>query len=75
MDHSIVASRGARGHISSMEFNQVISELIGGTKIDKKLKDHIHVMDIAKEKLNGKTIEAAIGMVNLFDSIKPKEMA
>ena len=26
------------GCISSMEFNQVISELVGGTKIDKKLK-------------------------------------
>ena len=63
------------GHISPMEFNQVISELIGGTKIDKKLKDHIHVMDIAKEKLNGKTIKVATGMVNLFDSITPKEMA
>ena len=29
------------GRISSMEFNQVISELVGGTKIDKKLKDRI----------------------------------
>ena len=29
------------GHVSSMEFNQVISELVGGTKIDKKLKDRI----------------------------------
>ena len=47
------------GHISSMEFNQVISELVGGTKIDKKLKDRIHVMDVVKEKLNGKTIEVA----------------
>ena len=63
------------GHISSMEFNQVISELVGGTKIDKKLKDCIHITDIAKEKLNGKTIEVATGMVNLFDSITPKEMA
>ena len=63
------------GHISSMEFNQVISELVGGAKIDKKLKDRIHVMDITKEKLNGKTIEVATGMVNLFDSITPKEMA
>ena len=63
------------GYISSMEFNQVISELVGGTKIDKKLKDHIHVMDVAKEKLNGKTIEVATGMVNLFDSITSKEMA
>ena len=42
------------GCISSMEFNQVISELVGGTKIDKKLKDRIQVTDVAKEKLNGK---------------------
>ena len=63
------------GRISSAEFNQAISELVGGTKIDKKLKDRIHVMDIAKEKLDGKTIKVATGMVNLFDSIKPKEMA
>ena len=27
-----------------------------------------------KEKLNGKTIEVATGMVSLFDSITPKEM-
>ena len=63
------------GGISSVEFNQAIRELVGGTKIDKKLKDHIRVMDIAKEKLDGKTIKVATGMVNLFDSIKPKEMA
>ena len=31
-------------------------------------------MDIAKEKLDGKTIEVATGMVNLFESITPKEM-
>ena len=58
-----------------MEFNQVINELVGGTKIDKKLKDRIQVTDVAKEKLNGKTIEVATGMVSLFDSITPKEMA
>ena len=63
------------GHISSMEFNQVISELVGGTKIDKKLKDCIHVMDVTKEKLNRKTIKVATGMVSLFNSITPKEMA
>ena len=63
------------GCISSMEFNQAISEFVGGTKIDKKLKDHIHVMDIAKEKLDRKTIKVATRMVNLFDSITPKEMA
>ena len=63
------------GCISSMEFNQVISEFVGGTKIDKKLKDRVQVMDVAKEKLNGKTIEVATGMVSLFDSITPKEMA
>ena len=32
-------------------------------------------MDVAKEKLNGKTIKVATGMVSLFDSITPKEMA
>ena len=63
------------GRVSSMEFNQVISELVGGTKIDKKLKDRIQVTDVAKEELNGKTIEVATGMVSLFDSITPKEMA
>ena len=63
------------GHISSTEFNQAIIELVGGTKIDKKLKDCIHVMDIVKEKLDGKTMKVATGMVNLFDSITPKEMA
>ena len=54
------------GYISSMEFNQVISELVGGTKIDKKLRSFTRY---------GKTIEAATGMVNLFNSITPKEMA
>ena len=63
------------GHVSSMEFNQVISELVGGTKIDKKLKDRIQITDVAKEKLNGNTIEVATGMVSLFDSITPEEMA
>ena len=32
-------------------------------------------MDMGKEKLDGKTIKVATGMVNLFDSIKPKKMA
>ena len=58
-----------------MEFNQVISELVGGTKIDKKLKDCIQVTDVAEEKLNGKTIKVATGMFSLFNSITPKEMA
>ena len=63
------------GCISLAEFNQAISELVGGTKIDKKLKDRIHVMDIAKEKLDRKTIKVATRMVGLFDSIPSKEMA
>ena len=49
--------------------------MVGGTKIDKNLKDCIQVMDVTKEKLNGKTIEVATGMISLFDSITPKEMA
>ena len=63
------------GCISSAEFNQVISQLVGGMNIDKKLKDRIDVMDIAKEKLDGNTMEAAIGMVSLFNSVPPKEIA
>ena len=62
------------GHISSAEFNQAISELIRGTKIDKKLKERIHAVDLAKEKLDGSNIEIATGMVGLFNNITPKEM-
>ena len=32
-------------------------------------------MDTAKEKLDGNSIEAAKGMVSLFNSVPPKEMA
>ena len=63
------------GYISSAEFNQAISELVGGTKIDKKLKDRINAVDLAKEKMEGNTIEITTGMVGLFDSVTPKEMA
>ena len=44
-------------------------------KINKELKDRIHAMDIAKEKLEGSTIEVETGMVSLFSSVTPKEMA
>ena len=60
------------GYISSAEFNQAISELVGGTKIDKKLKDRIHAADLAKEKMEGNNIKVATGM---FDSVTPREMA
>ena len=51
------------GHISSVEFNQVISKLIRRTKIDKKLKERIHAVDLAKEKLDGSNIEIVTGMI------------
>ena len=63
------------GYISSAEFNQVISKLVGGTKIYKKLKERIHAVNLVKEKLDGSTIEVATGMVSLFNSITPREMA
>ena len=63
------------GYISSAEFNQAISELVGGMKVDKKLKDRIHASDLAKEKMEGKNIKIATGMVGLFDGVTPKEMA
>ena len=43
-------------------------------KIDKKLKERIHAVDLTKEKLDGSTIEVTAGMVGLFHSISPKEM-
>ena len=63
------------GHISSVEFNQVISKIIGGTKIDKRLKERIYAVDLAKEKLDGNNVEIGTGMVGLFSNITPKEMA
>ena len=60
---------------SSTKFNQPISELVGGMKVDNKLKERIHAVDLAKEKLDGNTIEVATGIVSLFNSIPPKEMA
>ena len=62
------------GYISLAEFNQAISKLVGGTKIDKTLKERIHAVDLVKEKLEGNTIEVTTGMVSLFNSITPKEM-
>ena len=75
MDRRVISSRGTSGHISSAEFNQAISELIRGTKIYKKLKERIHAVDLAKEKLDGSNIEITTGMVGLFNNITPKEMA
>ena len=63
------------GCISLAECNQAISELVGGTKIEKKLKDRIHIMDMVKEKMDGNTIKVATGMVGLFNSITSKGMA
>ena len=70
MDRGIIPSLGARG-LHKFHGIQPSNQGIGrGTKIDKK-----QVTYIAKEKLNGKTIEVATRMVSLFDSITPKEMA
>ena len=41
------------GHISSTEFNQTLSELVGGTKTDRKLREQIQAIDTAKEKMVG----------------------
>ena len=38
------------GHISSMEFNQVISELVGGTKIDKKNSKIVYTLWMSQRK-------------------------
>ena len=63
------------GHISATEFNQAISELVGGPKLTRNLRTEYTSWTSQRKKLDGKTIEAAIGMVSLFDSIPPQEMA
>ena len=63
------------GTITSAEFNQAVSNLVGGTKIERKLKEHIQAVGIAKEEWEGDRIELATGMVGLFESIPSDMMA
>ena len=41
------------GCVSSAEFNQAISDLVGGTKVDKKLKDTVEVQRVPNRLPNG----------------------
>ena len=41
------------GCVSSAEFNQAISDLVGGTKVDKKLKDTVEVQRVLNRLPNG----------------------
>ena len=58
------------GTITSAEFNQAVSDIVGGTKIERKLKERIQAVGIAKEEWEGDRIELATGMVGLFESIR-----
>ena len=61
--------------LALQNWTQANSDLVGEIKIDKILKERIHTVDIAKEKLDSNTIKVATGVVSLFSSIPPKEMA
>ena len=63
-------------YISSQVLSQEITSIVGGTKIDAKLKEHIEILGTARKSL-GETepIEVRSSLINIFSHITPKEMA
>ena len=63
-------------YISSQVLSQEITSILGGTKIDAKLKECIKVLGAAHKSL-GETepIEVRSSLVNIFSHVTPKEMA
>ena len=62
--------------ISNQILSQEITSIIGGTKLDVKLKEHLEIVGTAHESL-GETepIEVRSSLVNIFSHVTPKEMA
>ena len=62
--------------ISSQVLSQEITSIVGGTKVDVKLRECIKILGTAHESL-GETepIEVRSSLVNTFSHITPKEMA
>ena len=62
--------------ISNQILSQEITSIVGGTKLDVKLKEHLEIVGTAHESL-GETepIEVRSSLVNIFSHVTPKEMA
>ena len=63
-------------YISSQVLSQEITSIMGGTKIDVKLKEHVEILGTTRKSL-GETepIEVRSSLVNIFSHVTPKEMA
>ena len=61
--------------ISNQVFSQEITSIIGGTKLDVKLKEHLKIVGTAHKNL-GETepIKVTSSLVNIFSHVTPKEM-
>ena len=63
-------------YISSQVLSQEITSIVGGTKIDVKLKERIESLGTAHESLGEmEPIEVRSSLVNIFSHVTPKEMA
>ena len=62
--------------ISSQVLSQEITSIVGGTKIDTKLRECIEILETAHESLGEmEPIEVRSSLVNIFSHVTPKEMA
>ena len=63
-------------YICSQVLSQEITSIVGGTKIDVKLKECIKILGTAHESLGEmEPIEVRSSLVNIFSHVTPKEMA
>ena len=62
--------------ISSQVLSQEITSIVGGTKVDMKLRERLEILGTTRKSL-GETepIEVRSSLVNIFSHITPKEMA
>ena len=62
--------------ISNQILSQEITSIVGGTKLDIKLKEHLEIVGTAHKSL-GETepIEVRSSLVNIFSHVTPKEIA
>ena len=63
-------------HVSSQVLSQEITSIVGGTKMDAKLRECIEILGTTRKSI-GETelIEVRSSLVNIFSHVIPKEMA
>ena len=62
--------------ISSQVLSQEITSIVGGTKINATLKEHIEILGTTRKSLGEmEMIEVRSSLVNIFSHVTPKEMA